>query len=261
MSEIYLIEALDQSSDQAQVFFSSLYSKELNIDWNFALYRPRDLDENAKIIYLFHGAYGNYKNILDHTNIKSKMDSWLANNDIPNTIMVFVDGFNSFYIDSDHYKMESALIKDFFPQIENLFAKNFQAKDRYLAGISMGGHGALRLGLKYPDLFSGILAISPALWYESRKESPNQLWNLFKVNGSFNQELWMDYHPGKLLGKSVDMNIKIITGRSDLVVDHENIEKFEKEAGKLVQVKYIEDGDHSWPFWDQALNQVKDLIR
>ncbi len=261
MTDLYLVEALDQASDQSQVFFSTIYSKELNIDWNFALYRPRRLDRDSRILYFFHGAYGSYKNVLDHTNIKAKMDLWLEKNDIPNTIIVFVDGFNSFYIDSDQYKMESALIKDLLPQIEGLFDKDFSPKERYLAGISMGGHGALRLGLKYEELFSGLLAISPAIWYETRKEYPNYLWNLFRRDGVFDEDLWMSYHPAKLLGKSVDMKIEIITGRSDSLVPYENIERFSKEAGKLVQVTYLDKGDHSWPFWDQALDKLKDIIR
>lgn len=77
-------------------------------------------------------------------------------------IVVFVDGFNSFYIDSLYgLKLETAIIHDLLPYL----FKHYPLKHNIgIGGISMGGYGAARLVLKYPSLFSAAFLISPAVW-------------------------------------------------------------------------------------------------
>ncbi len=70
-----------------------------------------------------------------------------------------------FYLDAiappwaEHFRMETYLIHELIPL---LYADFGIAKDRLgLSGHSMGGHGALTLGLKYPDLFASVSAFAP----------------------------------------------------------------------------------------------------
>ncbi len=70
----------------------------------------------------------------------------------------------SFYLDAttpgyrDHYRMESYVTKDLPLLIEN----EFGLRDKMtIAGHSMGGHGALVLGLRHPELFKCISAFAP----------------------------------------------------------------------------------------------------
>ncbi len=70
-----------------------------------------------------------------------------------------------FYIDatqkpwSDHYKMESYIVRE----LQQLVAANFNVSlsQQGIFGHSMGGHGALTLYLKYPDLYKSCSAFSP----------------------------------------------------------------------------------------------------
>ena len=60
---------------------------------------------------------------------------------------------------SEHYKMEDYITKE----LNNLICKEFpvQSSKQGITGHSMGGHGALTLGLKYPDLYKSISAFAP----------------------------------------------------------------------------------------------------
>lgn len=70
-----------------------------------------------------------------------------------------------FYLDAtqspwaENFRMESYLIKELLPQCEIKFALSPSHKS--IMGHSMGGHGALTLYLKYPDLFKSCSAFSP----------------------------------------------------------------------------------------------------
>jgi len=70
-----------------------------------------------------------------------------------------------FYLDatqspwSEHFNMNSYIVKD----LQNLIVENFPIdSDRQaISGHSMGGHGALTIGLKHPELFKSISAFAP----------------------------------------------------------------------------------------------------
>jgi S-formylglutathione hydrolase len=70
-----------------------------------------------------------------------------------------------FYVDATeapwapHFRMESYVVKD----LQNVVAENFpvDVKRQGVTGHSMGGHGALTLALKYPDIFRSVSAFAP----------------------------------------------------------------------------------------------------
>jgi enterochelin esterase-like enzyme len=52
--------------------------------------------------------------------------------------------------------MESVFIKELLPYIDSNFRTLAKREGRLIEGFSMGGQGAARLGLKYPDLFGAV---------------------------------------------------------------------------------------------------------
>ena len=69
-----------------------------------------------------------------------------------------------FYVDATqapwapHFKMESYVTRDLIAAVEGAFALKPQ---RAISGHSMGGHGALTLAMKYPQLFKSVSAFAP----------------------------------------------------------------------------------------------------
>ena len=75
------------------------------------------------------------------------------------------DGDASFYIDSRDGKQryEDFLLEEFFPFIEKRYRVATGRDHRAIAGISMGGYGALHLAFRHPQLFASVSAHSAAL--------------------------------------------------------------------------------------------------
>ncbi len=111
-----------------------------------------DKDARFPVIYMMHGLGGSYK-ITKLTSAKYT--------DKQRVIMVFLEGGNGFYTDSATKptdRWESYVIKELIPQVDKNLRTVAERSGRAVAGASMGGYGALKFGIKYPQLFA--LAVS-----------------------------------------------------------------------------------------------------
>ncbi len=113
-----------------------------------------DIDKETRfpVIYMLHGLGGDYK--------ITKLSS-AKYTDSQRVIMVFVEGGHGFYTDSAtqaNDKYETYVVNELIPEIDKDFRTVADRKARAVAGVSMGGYGALKYGIKYPQLFS--LAVS-----------------------------------------------------------------------------------------------------
>ena len=82
-----------------------------------------------------------------------------------NLALVFPSVENSFYLDSDAtaYKYGTFVGLELVEYIRKTFGLCQSKEDTYISGFSMGGFGAIHLGLSYPDTFGKIVALSSAL--------------------------------------------------------------------------------------------------
>ncbi|GAB3221311.1 alpha/beta hydrolase [Spirosoma arcticum] len=112
------------------------------------------------VFYLLHGHTGNFTSWLDYARFSPPYA------DDYQTIVVLADGGNSFYVnwdgqtDGKPHRWEDAVAQDLVPFIDSSYRTLPTARHRGIGGLSMGGYGALLLGLKHPDLFSVVLSSS-----------------------------------------------------------------------------------------------------
>lgn len=114
----------------------------------------REKGKPYKTLYLLHGITGNYTDWLHGTAIQR----WAEEMDLA---VVMPSGDNSFYLDSGVYHMYGEFIgKELIEFTRKSFPLSDKREDTYIGGLSMGGFGALRNGLKYHDTFGAIIALS-----------------------------------------------------------------------------------------------------
>ena len=118
-----------------------------------------------------------------------------------------------FYLDAtmapwkDHYLMESYVTKELIAILKESFG---YAKPFALSGHSMGGHGALTLGIKNPDLFSSISAFAPIT-------APSKVpWGqkAFSQYLGDDEESWQAYDACALVAR-LGYNRKILVDQGD----------------------------------------------
>lgn len=109
-------------------------------------------------MYLLHGFSGNRNDWLLHTRISE----WTA---ARGAAVIMPDAGNHFYLDSE----ESLELcgeftgRELVDVTRRMFPLSRRREDTAIGGISMGGYGAIRNGLKYADTFGAILSHSAAL--------------------------------------------------------------------------------------------------
>ena len=116
------------------------------------------------ILYYFHGLGDNEQFFL-HSGAWNLTQDLRDRGEIKDFLIATPDADASFYINSrdgkDRY--EDFLLQEFFPFIEKRYRAEPGRGHRAVAGISMGGYGALHLAFRHPQLFVSVSAHSAAL--------------------------------------------------------------------------------------------------
>lgn len=109
-----------------------------------------------KTLYLLHGIFGSCIDWLSGTPVQR----WAEERDLA---VVMPSGENMFYLDHDDaHACYGHFVGEELPRLmRRTFPLSAAREDTYIGGLSMGGYGALRTGLRYPETFGAIAALSP----------------------------------------------------------------------------------------------------
>jgi S-formylglutathione hydrolase FrmB len=125
-----------------------------------------DTDKTRRypILYFLHGLGDNEQMFVHSGGMNLVEDLW-ENHSIGEFLIVTPQGGTSFYIDSrdGQRRYEDFFLQEFLPGIEKRYRAETGRARRGVAGISMGGYGALHLAFRHPQLFVAVAAHSAAL--------------------------------------------------------------------------------------------------
>ena len=216
-----------------------------------------------KMLLLMHGYFGSF---VDWTNA-TRIQKWAETN---NFMVVMPSGDNSFYVDGPAPNNDyGTLIGEELPSMmRRMFPVSDKREDTFIAGLSMGGFGALRNGLKYHETYGYICAFSSALnQLELPLDDPMQnLIGEHKVFGDYEEAKASDKNPrvcAQMLADARDAGedvhlpkIYMSCGTEDglLRVDRPFAEYLK---GLGFDVTWYEGpGEHAWTFWGPEMEKV-----
>jgi S-formylglutathione hydrolase FrmB len=116
------------------------------------------------ILYLLHGL-GDNEEMLVHSGGMNLVEDLWEQHQLGEFLIVTPAGGASFYINSHDGKRryEDFFLQEFMPGIEKRYRAQARRGSRGIAGISMGGYGALHMAFRHPQLFAAVGAHSAAL--------------------------------------------------------------------------------------------------
>ncbi|DAZ93877.1 TPA: hypothetical protein N0F65_008143 [Lagenidium giganteum] len=163
-----------------------------------------------------------------NVNIEGEDDSW----DFGSAAGFYVDATEPKW--DEHYRMYSYVTKE----LPSLITQNFPVlEDKFsIMGHSMGGHGALVLGLRNPDIYKSISAFAPI-------SHPSQCpWGIKAFTGYLGceQEAWKEYDATHLMLKNGPVP-------KDILIDQGTEDQFLNEK-QLLPEAFEEGYDHSYYF-------------
>ena len=219
-----------------------------------------DTSARFPVVYLLHGLTGHFSNWID----KTKLTQYSMNHQF---IIVTPEGDNGWYTDSVstlNDKYESYIIQELIPEIDKKFRTLADREHRIIAGLSMGGFGAIKFGLKYPDKFSLVGGFSGALgaagWTEKNGGAiaksmdsvfgPDEASESRKTNDIF--KLVREITPDKQ--KTLPYFYQSCGTEDFLIANNRDFLKLLND--KKIPHEYREHpGGHDWTFWDEQVRE------
>lgn len=218
-----------------------------------------------KVLWLLHGTFGDYTDWIRKSNIELYACE-------KNLIVVMPSALNSNYSNWDTtmmgYGAYDYLIKELMPLVHNWFPASDKPEDNFISGLSMGGEGALKYAVNFPEKFGGVAVLS-----------------MFARD-------WENMTPKKMTGQQRTLNGYANAGGYDKFIDsYENIRRLMLERKDNLPKMYFAVGTkdflykgykefkkwaienefdilfeetkgytHEWRFWDKAIQKALDFF-
>lgn len=238
-------------------------SEVLNCSMNFSIYLPpHDENEKLPVIYWLSGLTCNEQNFItkagaqkyaaEHKVIIVAPDTSPRGESIPDDGAYDLGQGAGFYVNatqepwSKNYRMYDYIVDELRALIDQNFPTN---KVQSIMGHSAGGHGALVIGLRNPEIYKSISAFSPIV-------APSQVpWGqkAFTAYLGTDQTLWANYDAVELIkSSSVKMPILVDQGSEDSFLKEqlktELLENTCREKEYPISLNMREGYDHSYYF-------------
>jgi putative tributyrin esterase len=247
---IRTISASDPRFESKCIRFLTLYSPALGGRGDVSVFAPPGIESHTSVplVLLLHGVYdshwawffkgGAHKVALDLM-AKSQMRPMLL---VAPSDGLYQDG--SAYLRHSGRNYETWITNDVIEGVTSAFACIGGSSPVFIAGVSMGGYGALRLGLKHADLFRGISAHSAITRFEEMLQFVSDPFP-FECSDAAEIDLlsWIERN------REILPPLRFDCGMGDRLI--EGNRRFHNELNsKAIPHQYIEfDGEHNWPYW------------
>ncbi len=259
---------LCSASFASEIVSRGFESNALGREWKYEVYLPTGYDSSGlryPVLYLLHGNDGSGRDWVEKGKVQAVADGLIASGEMPPAVIVMPDAGVTWYVDRKE-KMETAFIRDLFPEVERNLRVLKAREGRLIGGLSMGGYGSLRFVLKYPEMFAAAALLSPAIY--DPLPPPNSSARKVGTFGEpeFDEQIWIGLNYPKLwqgyLAKKMPVPMYINSGDDDEFM-------IEAEATRLYSLLRsnqqpaelrIVDGGHTWAMWGSTLGDAMKYV-
>jgi putative tributyrin esterase len=243
------------------VFYSSFIQKNVR----YRVLVPDGVSESVEpvpVLYVLHGLFGSCENWTDLT----ALQRYVADAKL---LIVMPDGGDNWYTDSEE-KYESYLMRDLMPEVESRFGAASERGKRAITGNSMGGYGALKLALKYPETFDLAASFSGAFHVTrllSDSEDGEMMPSVRRVFGEGGSRIRTDNDIFDIAALLSGSNVDRLPGiYFDCGIDDEFLSANREFSSALsaadIEHEFLEiDGGHDWPYWDDRIRYLVSMLK
>lgn len=293
----------DSAPSRGALRADTVWSQSLGTRKRLVVYLPPSYADDSTrrypVLFYLHGLTGNEDNWLQQARLDRTMDSLVVTGQ-PEAVIVMPDGDDSWYTtwaslpnmagcQADTARREQAesfcvpwphyddyIARDLVAHVDSTYRTLRDAKHRGIAGLSMGGFGAMTLALRYPDVFSaaashsGVLAPAllgprpfrePAIWArtpQELREAAGRRYAWFAPVFGTDTIGWYARDPGRLAGRLVTSGtsvpaIWIDCGVSDAFLDQNRAFVATLRTLGLSYEYHEPAGGHDWNYWRTQL--------
>ena len=242
------------------VFEGNIYSEALGMLTGLTVILPeqRPKDEPMAVLYLLHGLSDNHASWLYRTRIECYVRT-------KNIAVVMPEVQRSMYTDMVYGLKYFTYISEELPAIcRSMFHITEEPARTYIAGLSMGGYGAMKCALRHPERYGAVGAFSSLLDVKGLLSGDHDFENK-EVIAIHGDRLLPENDLFMLTADAAKRHIPLppmylTCGLSDFL--YNGCARFRKQLDFL-KISYVYEewaGDHNWDFWDRSIKQFLQII-
>lgn len=237
------------------------FSETLSLSTSLTVIMPQEPLKEPKnkkypTLYLLHGFSDDHTIWTRRTSIERYVeDMGIA------VVMPQVD--HSYYTDMAYGKKYWTFLTEELPHVaRSLFNLSDKREDNFVAGLSMGGYGAMKWALRYPDKFAAAASLSGSLDVADRvKAMPAERKGGFQhvfgeqdIQGTENDLMWLIKEGDK--SDQLKPLLYQSCGTEDFLYD-DNL-RFNELCSSLSYnlTSEFDAGAHEWSYWDRKIQDV-----
>ncbi len=302
IAALLLLLGIGAAQAHGRVVTDTFWSQSLGTNKSVVVYLPPSYATSPArtypVAYYLHGALGKETNWTQMGHLDVVMDSLIAAGG-PEMIVVMPDGDDSWYttwntlvtfdacrktapvresaatycVPWQHY--DDYIARDLVQYADNAYRTQPVRERRAIAGLSMGGYGAIALSLEYPDVFSAAASHSGVLaplymgpvpfdghpkWAADGAELEawwgKTFWPLISPAFGRDTAAWWSRDPGRRLEKLVAKKGRLPLpalfadcGTEDGLINESRAFKWKADQLGVPIVYHEWPGQHDWPYW------------
>lgn len=223
--------------------------------------KPAARQRKHPTLYLLHGLSDDHTIWQRRTSIERHVEAM-------GLAVVMPSVHRSFYTDmASGYRYWTFISEELPALARSFFSLSEARQDNFVAGLSMGGYGAFKLALTYPDRYAAAASLSGALDMAQAAKLGDPTWQaeirlIFgppnRVAGSENDLFYLAKQVAAAKGPKP--RLYQWCGTEDFLCADNT--RFRNLAQTLnLPLTYEEcPGDHQWKYWDQQIQRVLDWL-
>ena len=229
-------------------------AKSIGKDTGLNVFLP-EADGPLPVLYLLHGLSDDYTRWQRSTSL----ERYVAG--LP-LIVVMPDGHRNFYCNDPRpggSAYEDHIVKDVVDLVDRTLPTIRSRRGRAIAGLSMGGYGAMMLAMRHPDMFSAACSHSGALFFAHARRAKRPGVQAFA--DALPARKYDCFSLARKLKKGRHrLALRLDCGLDDKLLASNR--EFHAHLGRLgIDHEYAEyPGSHNWGYWDEHIQQTLEFV-
>ena len=254
------IQQIEESSPEPgseKLKYLTVHASSLKGRGTISCYNAFSDTKNLPVVILLHGVYGSHWVWMNMGGVHSVYERLRETHQIDEMLLVMPED-GSYYAGSGYlplsngYNFEQWIVEDALQTVFQTIPCASEASPLFITGLSMGGYGALRLGAKYADRFSGISAHSAITDILEMKVFVEEDLSIYHCNAPHEADImyWLEQHKQQLPPLRMDC------GTSDVLYAG-NVRFSERlKNAKIEHTFSTADGCHEWSYWNRMIEHT-----
>lgn len=230
----YLSKAMGRAVDVVMAVPSPSYTEILGYTGKVE-YAPAN---KYPVLYFLGGIGNDCNSVFDYTRAQLYAEEY-------NIAIVSISGENKFYADVTAEKFSEFLEEELPNLMSGYFPISKRAEDSYIAGLSMGGYGALLHFLRRPEKYRAVGCFSGAVGkFDYAETEEGKDYNIYHLIDT------------RLKEGAIKGDIYVSCGNEDFILDCSlKLKKYLEDKKVKFSWKKVDCYGHEWRFWDEQLEE------